>query len=216
MLNLEFKKNCFCSANGFDDLKNKKYFLVKHFEGSKGGCGLWHHVWKTSKEDADKDIEDRGGVVTMNDLKFRKMTLASFCEENRRLFEYNESYKWDGKSKEFLPRFSCRHVAEFNFNELQRVVEYIETGGSYRFIQMALAQNKIVIKDEFGEYYGVQCGRYYIVEVDKDGDTICTCEHIPLYFQPTFTKKKDTASDLIGKSLKDITTPPDADREVCI
>lgn len=150
----------------------------------------------------------------MDDLKFRKMTLESFCEENKRLFEYNESYKWDGKSKEFLPQFSCRCADEFNFNELRRISDYIDTGGGYRFIQMALAHNEIIIKDEFGEYYGVQIGRYYLVRVDKDGDTICACAHIPIHFQPMPTKKKDTASDLIGKSLRDITTPPDADREV--
>jgi len=86
MLNLEFKKNCFCSANGFDDLKNKKYFLVKHFEGSKGGCGLWHHVWKTSKEDADKDIEDRKGelYIAFFDVENKEKIKARIKENKAR------------------------------------------------------------------------------------------------------------------------------------
>jgi len=145
----------------------------------------------------------------MNDLKclnFRKMTLASFCEENRRLFEYNKSYKWDGKSKEIAPQFP--DGAGGAFDNLQHMAEYIETGGSYRFIQMALANDAIIIKNKFGEYYGV--------EVGEDKDTITACAYIPMCVNSMLhcSCEEDTASDLIGKSLKDITTPPDADREV--
>ena len=73
---------------------------------------------------------------------------------------------------------------------------------------MALANGEIIIKNKFGEYYGV--------EVGEDKDTITECAYIPMCVNDMLhcSREEDTASDLIGKSLKDITTPPDADREV--
>ena len=68
--------------------------------------------------------------------------------------------------------------------------------------------NEEEFKNKFGEYYGV--------EVGEDKDTITECAYIPMCVNSMLhcSREKDTASDLIGKSLKDITTPPDADREV--
>ena len=70
--------------------------------------------------------------------------------------------------------------------------------------------NEEEFKDKFDEYYGV--------EVGEDKDTITECAYIPMCVNSMLycSREEDTASDLIGKSLKDITTPPDADREVCI
>ena len=144
----------------------------------------------------------------LKDLKFRKMTLASFCEEEKDTLEHVPSCKWDGKSKEIAPQFPDGEGGAFD--NLRYMAEYIETGGSERFIQMALANGAIIIKNKFGEYYGV--------EVGEDKDTITACAYIPMCVNSMLhcSRQKHTASDLIGKSLKDITTPPDADREVCI
>ena len=146
----------------------------------------------------------------MNDLKyleFRKMTLASFCEEEKDVLTGPRTRsKWDGKSKEIAPQFPGGEGGALN--NLRHMAEYIETGGSERFIQMALANDEIIIKNKFGEYYGV--------EVGEDKDTITECAYIPMCVNSMLhgTRQKYTASALIGKSLKDITTPPDADREV--
>ena len=142
----------------------------------------------------------------MDDLEFRKMTLESFCEEEKDILEHVPSCKWDGKSTEILPQFPDGDGGALD--NLQYMAEYIETGGSKRFIQMALANDAIIIKNKFGEYYGV--------EVGDDKDTITECAYIPMCVNSMLhgTRQKHTASDLIGKSLNDITTPPDADKEV--
>lgn len=142
----------------------------------------------------------------LKNLKFRKMTLESFCEEEKDTLEHVPSCKWDGKSKEIAPQFPGGEGGVLD--NLRYMAEYIETGGSERFIQMALANGEIIIKNKFGEYYGV--------EVGEDKDTITECAYIPMCVNSMLhcSCENDTANDLIGKSLKDITTPPDADRGV--
>lgn len=142
----------------------------------------------------------------MNDVKFKQMTFASFCMEEKDVLDHAKSCKWDGKSMEFLPHFPDGHGGAFD--NLQHMAEYIETGGSYRFVQMALAGGKIIIQNKFGEYYGVEIG--------DDKDTISECVYIPMSVNSLLhcSHQMSTASELIGKSLKDITTLPDADMVV--
>lgn len=132
-------------------------------------------------------------------MNFKKVSSKSYYADMKDFLEKTPCCKWDGVSKEYWPALeNGARGANGVVRDLQAKTEYIETGGSERFIQKLLSLDGVVIKDERGHYY--------YVELNDDDDTIVDARYIPTTVSSMLhsSDQRHVAEDLIGKSFKDI------------